>query len=405
MIVSIFKGAGKVAVGTAAGQGIILLATPWLARQYSPAEFGSLALLLTISNIASALACLRYDLTIPVASNNETSALFLIAIAGAATSALVVVSVLITGVFSTPSLASTLDATWVIGLCVLLVGIQQAVIGSLTYDRHYTGVGIVRFGQGGLFAALAVIPSFGLLISHALSFLVAIPFAVRRLFNAKTTIKEISRTAYERRNFPLLSLPGALLDVIGYSACIWIMAHFYGAAETGQYSQIQRIVGAPLMLLGMSVGQVLLRSSADAIKDHSNLVRLFRQMSAMSLLLGFLVVLLVALIGEPLLHWLLGPKWRVDAAFIVPIAIAVTVRACVSPLSSLLITLNRFDLALRWQVFYFLSSIFVLTAAAKNLGFEYFILVYAIHEIFLYSLYLVLISTAVRNVKCAAYSV
>ena len=155
----------------------------------------------------------------------------------------------------------------------------------------------------------------------------------------------------------------------------------------------------------MSVGQVLLRSSADAIQDHGNLVRLFRQMSAMSLLLGFLVVLLIALIGEPLLHWLLGPTWWVDTAFIFPIAIAVTVRACVSPLSSLLITLNRFDLALRWQAFYFLSSISVLTAAAINLGFEYFILVYAIHEIILYSLYLVLISKAIGNVKCAAYSV
>jgi teichuronic acid exporter len=404
VLVSIFKGAGKVALGTAAGQGVVLLATPWLSRQYSPAEFGSLALLLTISNIASALACLRYDLTIPVASKSEAPALFSIAISAAATSALLVLAVLTTGVF-TPILAATFNATWVIGLCVLLVGVQQAVIGALTRDGRYAGVGVVRFGQGGLFTALAVIPSLGLLISHALSFLVVIPFAVRRLFRNKTSIKEISRTAYERRNFPLLSLPGALLDVIGYSACVWIMAHFYGVSETGQYSQIQRIVGAPLMLVGMSVGQVLLRSGADAIRDHSNSVRLFRRVSAMSLLLGLLVVLLISLIGDSLLHWLLGPKWRVDTAFIVPVAIAVTVRACVSPLSSLLVALNRFDLALRWQVFYFLSSISVLTVVAINVSFEYFIVVYAIHEILLYSLYLVLISKAVRDLKCAAYSV
>jgi O-antigen/teichoic acid export membrane protein len=121
-------------------------------------------------------------------------------------------------------------------------------------------------------------------------------------------------------------------------------------------------------------------------------------------LLGFLFIIVIALIGEPLFHWLLGPKWRVESAFIVPIAIAVAVRACVSPLSSLLISLDRFDLALRWQVIYFLSSIFVLTIAAINLSFEYFVMVYAIHEIILYSLYLALISNAVRNVKCAAYS-
>jgi O-antigen/teichoic acid export membrane protein len=284
------------------------------------------------------------------------------------------------------------------------VGIQQAVIGTLTQERRYASVGIVRCGQGGLFALLAMMPSIGLLNAQVLSFFATIPFAVRRLFNTQTSIKEVRQTAYERRNFPLVGLPGAFLDVIGYSACIWIMAHFFGMAETGQYSQIQRIVGAPLMLLGMSFSQVLLRSSADVIQARGNLVNLFRQISIVSLLLGFLFIIVIALIGEPLFHWLLGPKWRVESAFIVPIAIAVAVRACVSPLSSLLISLDRFDLALRWQVIYFLSSIFVLTIAAINLSFEYFVMVYAIHEIILYSLYLALISNAVRNVKCAAYS-
>ena len=56
MITRLFRGAGAVAAGTAAGQGTVLFITPLLARQYSPSEFGSLALLLTVSNIATALA-------------------------------------------------------------------------------------------------------------------------------------------------------------------------------------------------------------------------------------------------------------------------------------------------------------------------------------------------------------
>lgn len=402
MLKSIIRGAGKVAVGTAVGQAVILLSTPFLARQYSPAEFGSLALLLTVSNIATALACIRYDLSVSTASKAEVSSLFWVAILSAAVSSFVViVAIGMAGILQNSAWSSPFDNILLVGSCVLFVGIQQAVIGIMTHERSYAGLGALRFGQGGMFAVLAIFPSIGLLFAHAASFLVAVPFAVRRLVGIRVSVVEIGQAAYSRRDFPLVSLPGAVLDVIGYSACVWIMVYFYGATETGQFSQIQRIVGAPLMLLGMSVGQVLLRTSADAIEDRDYLTELFRKICFVVGLFGVVSIAILSIVGEPLLHWLIGSQWRVDVEFIVPIAIAVTIRACVSPLSALLISLRRFDLALRWQFTYFVSSVTVLTMSAIKFDFEKFIIVYAIHEIFLYALYLMLIAKAIRNVKCA----
>jgi len=365
MLKSTFRGAGKLAVGTAIGQAIILLATPFLARQYSPAEFGSLAILMTVSNIATALACIRYDLSVSIASKGEVSSLFLIAIFAAAFSSFaVMLSIGSAGIFKSSVWPSPFNNILIVGLCVLLVGIQQAEIGFMTHERSYASLGALRFGQGGIFVALAIFPSIGLLFAHVASFFVAVPFAVSRLVGIRVSAAEIGQAAYNRRDFPLVSLPGAVLDVIGYSACVWIMVYFYGAAETGQFSQIQRIVGAPLMLLGMSVGQVLLRTGADAIEDRDYLIKLFRKICFIVALLGVLSVVILSIVGEPLLHWLIGSQWRVDVEFIVPIAIAVTIRACVSPLSALLISLRRFDLALRWQVTYFVSSVTVLTIGA-----------------------------------------
>lgn len=405
MLRAIFVGAGAVAVGTAAGQGVVLLVTPWLARHYSPAEFGSLALLLTVSNIATAVACARYDMALPSAPEGEAHTLFRVALGAALVSALLLMVVLgIAGFMSSAVWPPPFGSAWMVGLCVFFVGMQQAVIGASTRERRYTTVAAIRFSQGGGFAALAALPGVGLLMAHVLSFAVSLPGAVRYMMGARVTVQDTVRSAYKRRDFPLLSLPGAVLDVIGYSSCVWIVVYFFGTHEAGQYSQIQRIVGAPLMLLGMSIGQVLLRTSADARSERDGVARLFRQLCGLVAVLGLSLVAAAGLVGEPVLRWLVGTQWRVDTAFIVPITIAVTVRACVSPLSMLLITMNRFDLALRWQVTYFVSSIMVLTTAAANLDLGNFVLVYALHELLLYGFYLMFIAKAVRSLPCAASS-
>lgn len=404
MLRSIARGAGAVALGTAAGQGIVLAATPWLARQHTPEEFGALALLMTVSNIATAVACARYDLALPAASDREAPALLRVALAAAGVSAAAMLVILLVATLAGAKLVAPFDGMWLVALCVLLVGVQQAAIGASTRERRFADVGAMRFGQGSVFALLGSIPGAGLIVAHALSFAISVPGALRRLAAGSASSREVARSAHERRDFPLLSLPGAVLDVAGYSACVWIVVHFFGSHDAGQYSQIQRIVGAPLMLVGMSAGQVLLRTGVDAVTDRAAMSLLLRRLCQLVAALGVAVVAAVALLGEPVLHWLLGAQWRVDAAFVVPITVVVTARACVSPLSTLLITLRRFDLALRWQATYFISSIVVLSTAAMHLDLGGFVLVYALHELLLYGLYLLLIAKAIRTLPCAASS-
>jgi hypothetical protein len=50
LLAKVFRNAGAVAVGTAVGQGLVVLATPVLARVYGPAEFGLFALLSSLGD-------------------------------------------------------------------------------------------------------------------------------------------------------------------------------------------------------------------------------------------------------------------------------------------------------------------------------------------------------------------
>lgn len=399
------RGAGTVAVGTVVGQGAILLVTPWLARVYTPADFGALALIVTVCNLATSGACLRYDMALPSAPDEHARPLFVVANAVAFLAAIIAFSIseCLNYIHRVP-LSPPFDEPWLIGVCVLLVGLYQAGVGWATRIRGFSRVAGLRIAQGLSFSGLAATHFASLVLAQVLSFAPAVPTAFKALRTRAATEIGVLRAARLYGQFPLLSLPGAMLDVTGYSLCIWIISAVYGTSDAGQFAQIQRLIGGPLMLTALSLGQVLLKHSADAAHSAEAIRRLFSRVLLGLVGLGGAVVAFTTAFGTPILHLILGSQWRVNVQFIVPLAVAVSARACASPLSTFLITLRRFDIALCWQIAYFLSALFVLRFLALHLSFESFAMAYGCHELVFYGAYLLLIRIAVRAVPCAAYS-
>jgi O-antigen/teichoic acid export membrane protein len=217
---------------------------------------------------------------------------------------------------------------------------------------------------------------------------------LRHLTGRSSTIGE---AAGKYRVFALLGLPGAILDVVGYSLCIWIVTAAYGADSSGELSQVQRIVGAPLMLASISLGQILLRHTAEMKDDLDGLRHLMLRLLALMGGGALITLVALAIAGEPVLAWLLGSRWHVESVTIVAVSAAVFVRAIVSPASALLATFRRFDLALRWQILYFVSAATLFTLASSALPFRWFVVFYAAHEAVLYGIYLRLISIVLRK--------
>jgi O-antigen/teichoic acid export membrane protein len=395
---SLFQRTGAVAVGTGVGQGLVLLATPILARMYPPEAFGTLALLITVSNVAMSVACLRFDIAIPSAGKESVRGLLIASIAGA--SALGVLAAVATAWGAGQSWAARhagdlLGHPLLVGACIVLVGLNQAAGAWLLRRARYGGVAALRVAQGGMFALLAVARLTGLLWAHALSFAGGV-FVAWQTFRDRAGRPWVE-VAADHRQFPLYGLPGAVLDVVGYSVSIWVVAASYGRGAAGEYSQIQRLIGAPLMLLSVSLGQVMLRQTAELVGDRAELKRLLAQTLRMLAGLAALGLVLLALAGEPALRWILGPGWRVERELVVLVAAAVFVRACVSPLSVVLLTLRRFRLALIWQAAYFTSAVLLMPWIAGRVTFDGYVRFYAAHELAFYGAYLYLIFFAVRD--------
>jgi O-antigen/teichoic acid export membrane protein len=405
LLLAVLKRAGGLGLGTALGQGIILIGTPWLVRLYGPASFGALALLITATNIAIATGCARFDLAIPSADEEDVTALarlcILIAVGVAAvtaSAAFAALRLLDPG----GALREILAQPHLLALCVFFAAAFQASSSLLLRKGNVRMMALLRGLQGALFLGLALWPRIGLLWAQTLSYAPACVLLTAALLardgKARTAIpRGVAAVAAKYRSIALLGLPGAILDVIGYSLCIWIVTSAYGAAGSGELSQVQRIVGAPLMLASISLGQILLRASAETQDDRPALRRLILHLLGLLAAGAAAALVIIAAIGEPVLGWLLGSKWDVGATFIVSLSAAVFVRAAVSPLSAVLATYRRFDLAFRWQLLYFVSAASLFTVASRTMSLDGFVVFYAVHETILYLIYLRLIMSVFRK--------
>lgn len=74
---SFARSVAVLAGGTAAGQAIVVLASPIITRLYTPEDFGVLAVYSSLLGILSTVAALRYELAIPLSEKDEDAAALL----------------------------------------------------------------------------------------------------------------------------------------------------------------------------------------------------------------------------------------------------------------------------------------------------------------------------------------
>ena len=386
-------------MGTAIGQGFVLAGTPWLVRLYGPEHFGILALVMTATNISLAAGCARFDLALPSADEIDILALAQLCVMIAASLAVLTVATALGVSLFLPTVGALyeiLTQPILLALCVFFAATFQASSSVLLRRGKIRAMAAMRAVQGVLFVMLALSPTVGLLWAQVLSFAPGcafLPLALLRSFD----VRSVFAVAVKYRTFAIFGLPGTILDVVGYSLCVWIVTGAYGVAGAGELSQVQRIVGAPMMLASISLGQILLRASAEMENTPAELRKLVLRLLGLLGVGAALALAVIAAIGEPVLSWLLGSKWAVGTTFIVALSVAVFFRASISPISAVLATFRRFDLAFRWQVLYFMSAATLFTVASRDLTLNSFVVFYALHEAVLYLIYLRVIMSVLRK--------
>ena len=390
--------------GIGGGQLVLLIAMPFLARAFGPAAFGSYAVAVAIAGIIATVAALRLDLAVVSAIDKDMPAV----VGAGFLLPLIVVPAALGLLFlgkETPWrvwLPFERSELLPIGAIAAFQGL--ALVGAALGTRlgAFRTVAAMKILQPLCFALIALFVVHELSFSMALGWLVAllVPLRLLRAMPIEWGWRGTLQVTRRLWRFPAISMPMALLDALALALPLLVIAASFGDAAAGNYSQVQRLIGAPLALVAMAGSQVFQKHAGDLLRASQPVTPFIGRFVLVMASLASLVLVAVMLAGGPALRFLIGEGWRTDTWFLVMALLPVIFRVIASPVSTVLILTHRISTLGAWQCSYFVTTAVTLFAAASWLDFEGLLMALAINELVLYAVYLALsVRTARQSVE------
>lgn len=315
------------ASGTALAQAIALAFTPLLTRLYGPEAMGLLGIFNAVVASLAAVAALSYPLAIvlPTAVSDAAALARLSLWIGVAMAAAAATVLALWG----PVLLDAVDAgaltpwAWLIPLAMLVA------VGTQVMSQWISRLQIFAFGArtavtvalcaNGLKTALGVLQpvAASLILSGLAGTLAGTMLAWRRLTQhggasqaAPSRWHDLRRVAWQHRDFALLRMPQDSLNAVSQAAPLMWLAATYGAASAGHYSLAVLALGAPVALIGQSVGTVFYPRVTTQVRTGGDVAGDIWRTTRTLALVAVAPFVLLMLVGPLLFAWLFGDAWR-----------------------------------------------------------------------------------------------
>ena len=345
-----------VAGGTAAGQVFSILAAPLLSRLYGASDFGTLAVYTSVTAVAAALSTFSYHLAIPVPKEDDEaihltiiSLLCVVLVAACAGIAGVLFHRRILALAPSANVAHFLPfvPAGILGLGSYEVVSQWAarkkafgIIARTSVRRSLIQVSAQLIG------GFAKLGSFGLVVGQLLgqwSGSLTIgrqAFQTERATVSKTTAAQLLATARAYRQFPLITSPGALVNVLDSNAAPLMFAYFFGSVVTGYFALGHRLLSIPFMMIGSSAQKVFFPLAAAAHHNGTLSQETWRMFQRLAIIACPMVFLLSSSAPE-VFSVVLGAEWREAGAFLQWISLRTCFTLIVFPLIPLMYVLGK----------------------------------------------------------------
>ncbi|RYD49787.1 MAG: lipopolysaccharide biosynthesis protein [Sphingomonadales bacterium] len=315
---------GLLVGGTSAAHAITALMMPVNTRLYTPDNFAVAASFTSILAILSVVACLRFDMAIPLAEREEEAAdllglscLSAIGVTAIVTIALLLIPSAFLERLGHPGLASYL---WLMPFAVLIAGLYLALQMWFVRKRQFGIIARTRVMQSALAASgqlgfgLAGRAPLGLIVGQVINYGAAsFLLGLRILRHGFGLLRGISfagmRVAFRNANrFLRYSVWEALANAASINVPILLIASWAAGPEAGYLTLAIFLLQAPMAVLGNAVAQVYVSDAPTAEREgrlaeftRANLIGLTR--AAMPPLI-FLAIVAPAIFG-----FVFGASW------------------------------------------------------------------------------------------------
>ncbi|NPA71677.1 MAG: lipopolysaccharide biosynthesis protein [Gammaproteobacteria bacterium] len=397
---SFVRNVALVTSGTVLGQAIVVAISPILSRIYAPEDFGAFAVFASTVGILAIVASMRYEIAIPLpAEDADAWALAKLALLGAL---VVGVVLLLSSGFWTGPFAQKMGLSTGQSKVVYLIPFGIVVTTSfqimnylvIRNSRHHvlakskvvqgfisasaqTGLGVVGAGAPGL--ALGLIAGrFGSALYSYFS------------LNARSIeLPSLFQVAKKYSRFPKLALLSGGINALAVEMPMLLTSAIFGTGVAGLYSLAQRVVAAPMSMVGNSIAQVYMAKLGEYVRnENTEAITLYVGIAKKLFKASIVPFALLALVSPYVFGLLFGPSWQTAGEIVRVLTPAFFARFVVVPLSQTLNYIGRQDYQLAWDLFRFIG-IAIIYWVAKVARVEYLI-VFTAYSIFLTFAYVIL---------------
>lgn len=264
--------------GTAAGQAILLIASPLLTRLYTPEHFGIAALVGSVLAVIGVFASLRYEMAIPLPSDDDEAAQILVlcfmVLFGVGAITLVFVFCL-GGVLSVLLNAPELgDYLWLLPVGVVVQGAYVILCNWGIRERNFVGIAKSKILQSStaIFIQLSapLLGAGGLVLGQVagqgIGALTLARFSIKKRETPIISWRKIRACIRRYRNFPIHSTWAGLLNTGGSQLPTVLIGIYFGAPALGLYALSQRVLSLPVNLLGEALQNVFFSESVASYR-------------------------------------------------------------------------------------------------------------------------------------------
>ncbi|MDR7295830.1 O-antigen/teichoic acid export membrane protein [Pelomonas aquatica] len=324
--------------GSALAQAVPLLLGPWIARLYTPAEYGQFSLLWTVASNLAVVGCARYEFALALETGDEGAAALL--------------ALCLRMLLAMTGMAFVVGAAWFVWanfslaaalpLVVLALAASQALAQWAARAGRFAVLAwgrVVQWGGGALaqvgFGLMQAGP-WGLVGGAALATAAAAALQARPApaggWRGLLASRPLRGTAEKHRDFPLLNTPHAFAGALQDTLALSLLTAWLGAPEAGAWALALRYLKAPASLVGGSLSQVLYPrlTQAGSRGEARALVR--RKLLLLAAIALPLMIVLLAF-GPWLFATVFGPEWRGAGELARSLAPYVALHFIASPLS------------------------------------------------------------------------
>lgn len=387
-------------IGSALSQLIPVVFSPFLARLYTPADFGHLAIFMAVTAVLgmASSGLYEYAIILPKEDKEAVNIVFLISLIA------VLFSIISFLIFFLLHHFFNFEGFYLLLALSIPFAVTYNVL-NYWFNRYkqYKKLNLLRILQA---CAIVVISfalyrfKFGLILGFLagglLGFSIFMMVFIKHihLFN-KNLLKNL---AIEYKKFPTLILPTSLMNTVSSYAPVFFIKRGYSASQLGSYSMSARVLTAPVSVMSTAIGQIYFKNMSDYYNNNQTheLKKLFYNNSKILLLLSCIIFIPLFLFGKQIMLLIFGSAWETAGHYLEILALSSIVKFVVSPLSTVLIVKRELKKVARWQILYFITTL-ILFIIFINFKIETLLWAYVFHETALYIIYYLIMRSVVED--------